>query len=321
VPTDDPFALPEQRRTLYVYGAEVFLLLVTLHLRLTVPEVLPGLVSRFWPFVVLLLAFAGVGLGELFQRLRLPVLAGPLQRTGLFLPLLPLLVCWLPLLGVPLPGSAEMPLPTLLAAIPRTFAGYALLWLLTSAVYALAALAHRSQRFALLAALAGNFGVWSLLYHHRDAGLGFLSHPQLWLIPLALILLVTEHLNREQLGTVRSTGLRYLALIVLYLSSTADLFLSGLDDVGMSLALAVLAVLGILAGILLRVRAFLFVGFTFLLLVIGARIWHAAVQQAQTWVWWVAVIVLGMLILVLFALFEKRRQDVLRVLEEFRDWR
>lgn len=320
VPADDPFALPEKRRTLYVYGAEVFLVLLMMHLRLTVPEVLPGLVSRYWPFLVLLLAFAGVGLAELCQRLRLPVLAGPLQRTGLFLPLLPLLMCWLLLLGVPLPGSAEVPLPKLLAALPRTFAGYALLWLLTSAVYALAALAHRSPRFALLAALAGNLGIWSLLYHHRDAGLGFLSHPQLWLLPLALILLVAEHLNRSRLGPVRSMSLRYFALIVLYLSSTADLFLSGLDDVGMALVLAVLAILGILAGILLRVRAFLFVGFPFLLLVIAARIWHAAVQQAQTWVWWVAVIVLGVLILILFALFEKRRQDVLRVLEEFRDW-
>jgi hypothetical protein len=53
---------------------------------------------------------------------------------------------------------------------------------------------------------------------------------------------------------------------------------------------------------------------------VGTMIWHAAVHQAHTWVWWASGIVLGVAILALFALFEKRRNDVLRLLEELRRW-
>jgi len=73
-------------------------------------------------------------------------------------------------------------------------------------------------------------------------------------------------------------------------------------------------------GILLRVRAFLFLGIGFLFLDVFAMIWHAAVDNYQTWVWWVAGIVLGAAILALFAIFEKRRNDVLRLIEEIKRW-
>jgi hypothetical protein len=42
-------------------------------------------------------------------------------------------------------------------------------------------------------------------------------------------------------------------------------------------------VAGVLLGTLLRVRAFLFLGVTFLSLDVFAQIWHAAVGRAQTW--------------------------------------
>jgi hypothetical protein len=79
-------------------------------------------------------------------------------------------------------------------------------------------------------------------------------------------------------------------------------------------------VAGVLAGILLRVRAFLFLGVAFLVLVIFTQIWHAAVDLAQTWVWWACGAALGAAILTLFGLFEKRRNDMLRVVEEIRGW-
>ncbi len=85
--------------------------------------------------------------------------------------------------------------------------------------------------------------------------------------------------------------------------------------------LALLSVAGVLVGILLRVRAFLFLGVTFLFLVVFSQIWHAAVDRAQTWVWWASGIVLGVAILTLFALFEKRRADVLKMIDDVRSWR
>jgi hypothetical protein len=55
--------------------------------------------------------------------------------------------------------------------------------------------------------------------------------------------------------------------------------------------------------------------------VVFSQIWHAAVDQAQTWVWWASGIVLGLAILTLFALFEKRRNDVLNVIQELKRWK
>jgi hypothetical protein len=326
-PRLDPLALSDRRRPLYVYAAELVLVLLFLHARLTMPFLFSGMLARYWTLVVMALAFLGVGLAEWFARRNLPVLAGPLQRTGVFLPLLPLLAFWLQGLAGPLSAAAGEQLPGLqpllndLRNLPRDYSRHALVWLLLGVLYALVAWSRRSPRFALLAALAGNFGLWAGLYHFREHGLAFYLHPQLWLIPLAVILLVAEHLNRDRLPAAQAAGLRYLGLILLYLSSTADLFIAGLGDVGLSLVLAVLAVLGVLAGIQLRVRAFLFVGLTFLVLVLFARIWHAAVTQAQTWVWWVCLIVLGAAILALFAVFEKRRNEVLKLLEELKRWK
>jgi hypothetical protein len=71
----------------------------------------------------------------------------------------------------------------------------------------------------------------------------------------------------------------------------------------------------------LRVRAFLLAGIVFLGLDIFSQTWHAAVNRQQTWIWWASGIVLGALILALFALFEKRRNDVVRLLDDFRQWR
>jgi hypothetical protein len=115
---------------------------------------------------------------------------------------------------------------------------------------------------------------------------------------------------------------RYLGLLLVYLSSTADMFIVGLgNSVVWPVVLAVLSVLGVLAGILLRVRAFLLLGVAFLFLVVFSQIWHAAVDRQQTWVWWASGIVLGAAILGLFALFEKRRNDVVRVIEDIKAWR
>ena len=84
--------------------------------------------------------------------------------------------------------------------------------------------------------------------------------------------------------------------------------------------LAVLSLAGILLGILFRVRAFLFLGIGFLFLDVFTMIRYAAVDRYQTWVWWVSGIVLGAAILTLFAVFEKRRQDVVQLLEHLQKW-
>jgi hypothetical protein len=160
-----------------------------------------------------------------------------------------------------------------------------------------------------------------VVFGHQDR-LAFLVHPQLWLVPVGLIALAAEPVNRGRLRPAQALGLRYAGLLLVCLSSTADLFLTGLGrGVQLPLALALLSVAGVLLGTLQRMRAFLILGVTSLSLDLFAQIWHAAVGRSQAWAWWASGIVLRAAVLTLFALSEKRRDGVLRVLDALRRWR
>jgi hypothetical protein len=324
MPGRDPLGLSEQRRTLYVYAAELLAVLLLVHLRINVPDLFPPFVGRYWPLVIMGIAFLGVGLSEWFHRIGSRVLSEPLRRTSVFLPILPLIAYWVrDWTGLREAAAQNVPaLSPLLKYLERLEGGFGLhasVWFILGMLYAVVAVSRRSFKYAMLGAVAANFGLWVVFAHVE--GMEFVAHPQLWLIPLALILLVAEHLNRDKLSEPQATSLRYLALTVLYVSSTADMFIAGIgNSVMLPIVLALLSVLGILIGILLRVRAFLFQGLTFLFVVVLTMIWHAAVQRGQTWVWYVSGIILGAGILALFALFEKRRNEVVKVVQELKRW-
>jgi hypothetical protein len=186
-------------------------------------------------------------------------------------------------------------------------------------LYGALAAARRSFVLALFAVLAGNGALWHFLHHQE--GYRLLEHPQLWLIPPALSVLVAAYVNRRQLSQPQLTAIRYASSTVIYVSSTADIFINGVaHNPWLPLVLAGLSILGIFAGILLRVRAFLFMGTSFLLLALLTIIWHAAVDLEQTWLWAASGVVTGVLIIAVFAVFEKKRQEVLDLLERVKQW-
>jgi hypothetical protein len=297
VPGRDPLGMNESGRMRYVYGAEIILALTMLHVRLTMPWLFSGFWLRYWPVLVMLLAFVGVGLGEVFRRRSTNVLAEPLEKTGAFLPLLPVVGFWM----------------------TKTDVHYSLLLLAVGLLYSTLAVMRKSFGFGILAALAANGGLWYFLAHQE--GLGWLEHPQLWLIPPALCVLIAAHLNRHRLTEEQATAYRYGAATTIYVASTADVFLNGVAEAPLlPLWLAALSIAGIFAGIALRVRAFLFLGTAFLLLALMTIIWHAAYDLEQTWIFYVTGIVAGTLIIALFAVFEKKRQEILAVVEKLRDW-
>jgi len=307
----DPLGMPTRNRTIYVYLAELLVVLFFTHIRFNVPELFLAGAVQYWTFAVMAIAFVVVGLAELFERRKLDVLATPLRRTGVLVPLIPLLAFWAKppafltaFATNKAPGLS--PLLGYLEKLPQEFNTYAWLWFLAGGLYGLVALARNSFGWALLAALATNAALWSLLTHHQ---VPFAVHPQAWVIPFALIVLVSEHINRARLSAETSNGLRYLGVGMIYVASSADMFIAGVgQSVLLPVILAVLCVIGVLAGMLMRVRPFVFLGIGFLLIDIFAMIWHAAVDMQQTWVWYVSGIVLGVAILALFAVFEKRKR-------------
>ena len=297
VPGRDPLGLSERGRAAYVYAAEIIGVLLLVHLRVTMPWLFTGWFQQLWPLITIAVAFVGVGVSELCQRRRQAVLARPLERTAALLPLLPVLGFWV------VPNQVN----------------YSVLLLSVGALYGVMATLRRSFTFSMLAVLAANGSLWRLLYTRE--GLGLSEHPQLWLIPPAVCVLAATYLNRNRLGQQQMTTIRYLAAIVIYASSTADIFISGVAQAPwLPGVLAAVSLAGIFAGIVLRVRAFLFLGTTFLLVALLTIIWYAAVELSHTWIWWVSGIVAGILIITSFGLVENTRDDVFRGVENLRQW-
>lgn len=279
-----------------VYAAEGLAAVLALHVRLTRPELFSGgFFQRYGVFLLMGVAFAAAGLAELFRRRKVLVLAEPFERTSLALPIVTALSYFFLAQSSPL------------------------VWFLICLFYGFLSVQRGSFTLGFMAAAALNIGLW-VIWHEQN--LNFTEHLQLWLIPLGLSVLAAEQINHRRLSRQQASSIRYLAMSVIYASSTADMFLAGIDREHwyLPLVLAGLSVLGILAGIVLRIRPFLFLGVSFLLLAVTTLIWHAAVGLGQTWIWYVAGILLGAGIIALFAVFEKRRNDILAALEKFKAW-
>ena len=296
LPGRDPLELSEAGRMVYVYAAEAVLALLFLHVYLTLPELFKGYLLPWWPFIVMGIAYFGVGVGELFMRSGFRVLSEPLHRTGAFLPLLPALGFW----------------------IHTSNSDYSTVLFVVGLMYVVVSMWRKTFLYSLAAALAGNAGLWALWHEH---GVAIFDHPQLWLIPPALCVLAAVQLNRRRLTDEQVTGLRYLCITLIYVSSTGDMFITGVaKSLLMPMILAGLSVAGAFAGIALRVRAFLYLGLSFLLLSIVSMVWHAARNINHVWPWWAFGIGLGLAILTVLGVFEKKRKEVQGWLGEFRTW-
>jgi hypothetical protein len=130
-----------EKKMIYVYAAEVFLALGLLHTRVALPWLFGGRFYPYWPLFVMALAFAGVGLSEVFSRRGRLVLAEPLEKTGILLPLLPVVGFWA--------GNPQI--------------SYNGLLLLVGLFYGLLSVTRRSFLFGLMAVLAMNGALWRYL--------------------------------------------------------------------------------------------------------------------------------------------------------------
>lgn len=295
LPAWDPMGWNTPRRTSYVYAAEALLLLVGLHAYLTVPQWFQlGIVEQYWMLLVMSVAFVGAGLGEWFRRRGVDVLSLPLERTAAVLPLVPGVGFWF---------------------APQ---GTAAMWLMMGLFYGVMATTRRLWMYGVLSILAANTGLW-VLWHRME--IGFFDHPQLWLVPIALAVLVAEQIDRRRLQTAQRSGIRYVALSAIYVSSTADMFIAGLGNSWiLPLVLLLLSVGGVLTGMMLRLRSFVYLGATFLVVVLSTMLKYAAVDLGQSWILYLATLLLGMMVFALFAVFEKRRNTIVKAVERFRNW-
>jgi hypothetical protein len=174
----------------------------------------------------------------------------------------------------------------------------------------------RLKPFVYAAALLFNGGLYLLWW-----AIG-LSDQQGFLIPAGVLLLWLAQCNRRDLSRATVNRLRLTGLLIIYGSSAFALLQGGIGVGLPALILAVTCVLGILAGIALRIRAYLYLGALFLLLDVAEQLLFFSTQYAPAK--WIIGFSLGLLLVGLAVLFESRRETVLArikaVTQELTQW-
>ena len=131
---------------------------------------------------------------------------------------------------------------------------------------------------------------------------------QFYIAPAAVSVLALLHLHRRELRPNVLNGARLAALSALYAGAALDVFLR--PELSVFVLALALALVGIVAGVALRIRAFLYAGVAFLVLNVGGQLIRFYPEQAMSR----ALILLGLgtVITVGMVLFNLRREAILR---------
>ncbi|TWT70385.1 hypothetical protein [Crateriforma conspicua] len=269
----------------------------------------------YWPWMVMVLAFVSVGLTEWANRRGDRVLASELRRTALFLPLIPLVGFWLSFNrpGLQWLGQADNWM------LAQTGVRYQYVLAIASAFYIAVSILWKQRSSRVVGIVIGNLALWVSLI--QVPGWGFLQHPQAWLIPPAVCVLVVNQLYRKHSDPAASAAIRSTAILVIYLSSTADMLFVGIGEtLAGPIVLILLALAGMLLGAVLRWRSFLVLGFIFVLVALISMVYHAGQALDAVWPWWAFGITTGIALLIGLALLEKNRSAMQSMTQRFKAW-
>ncbi len=262
----------------------------------------------YWPYIVMALAFLSVGATQWARRREDHVMSKTLSQSALYLPLIPVVGFWLS-------GSIN--------EFSWAFKGdkvrYDLLLAIGSVYYIGISAMWKGVMPRIAAVVLGNAAWWVVLV--QQPGWSFLAHPQAWLIPPAVCVLVVAHLYRERLEPAMSSGIRYAATLVIYISSTADILLQQIGtNIYGPIVLVVLALAGMAAGVVLRVRPFLYLGAMFVFIGVTSMVWHAHKSIDAVWPWWVFGITTGICLLAGLMAIEKNKPKLREYANNLATW-
>ncbi|GAG80167.1 unnamed protein product, partial [marine sediment metagenome] len=170
-----------------------------------------------------------------------------------------------------------------------------------------------------MAIIFGNAALW--IFYGDYPRLNLITHPQIWLIPPAISVLIAAQFYKSHLSKNQLAAIRYVAITVAYVSSTSEIFINGLGSaLWPPLVLAVLSVAGMGLGIMLQIRAYLYLGSLFLLMSMVSMVAHAHRSLDHVWPWWAFGITFGAAILVMFGFFEKKRNELKSLSSQLGKW-
>ncbi|MCU0710985.1 MAG: hypothetical protein MUC43_02920 [Pirellula sp.] len=284
-------------RGVYVYIAEVVVVLAASILVSIFPEWFRLPMREYWPILMLITAVIAQGVAVLLKRAGVSAVGDPLHNTSLLLPLIA------PLAMFFIGTEATLEMVLALGALFYFFLG-------------------ATERSRQLAMIGGTFANGALLsFWTKFDSLSFLEHPQLWLIPPAASIVLATHIARDRIPKEAASWLRYLCMATIFCSSSSEILIQGLGrSLWPPMVLMVLSLLVGFLGIAFQIKSYLYSGLLFTLFAIVAMVAHAQQSVQHTWPWWVLGISLGIGIMVLFALFERKRDQLIKLSERLKGW-
>ena len=297
------WSLPDDTRRALVWASQAAAVATWVHLYLCRQDWATSALAGHWPWVVLGIATASVVAAVIARRAGDAVLTNVLGGTSLYLPLVPAMGFWatrseavLSFLGSRPPVGDGTPYQWILLAA-------ALYYVVSSTVWKSAATRSWTRAAAML---FGTGALWLELSEH--AGWAFFTHPQAWLVPPAVGVLVMTHLERERLPSSAVSSLRYAATLVIYVTSTADMIFAGLgNDLIGPMVLITLSLIGIATGIYLRIGPLVLLGSLFTFIAMAGMVAHAGQSLDAVWPWWAFGIGTGVMVLGALVTMERHR--------------
>lgn len=237
-----------------------------------------GAVVGLPPALLLLLAFVELGVSQMLERQPRSLFARPTLHMALLTPLLPL-------------GAA-------LTRGDWDEAGLLILFS-SASFYGVACYQTRWKSAGYAAGVLYNLFLWLAW---TRIGWRLADAPQLFLIPVGVSAILLAEVNREELGRTTAGFIRMGASLLITVSAAVPVW--QLEQVGAWATLLVVSLAGILAGIGLRVQAFLglgLVGFAFAVLYPLGR---AGMEHPLAR--WLLMLALGVALILFVAMNERR---------------
>ncbi len=299
----------DKTRKAAVYGAQLALVVVCVRLNVCYPHLFDGFIRSWWPVVVLLVALGGALVSAWLRRRGEEILAEPLDNVALLLPLLPIVG-----LGVwHSPGG-----------LWSDWTSYSIVLLAVAAMYAVQSLVSSRGESVSVGLRGLSVGLlllsyWSFLCSNPSWSIT--EHPQFWLLPPALATLLYVEWSKSMLSKEALAATRYISLLVAYLSSSAEAFMSAFAaGLWQPVILILLALGGMLAGIVMRIRSFLYCGAAFTFVALLSMVLQAQQRIGQVWPWWAFGIATGVSLIVALGYMEKNRGRVTSYIAKVRGW-
>lgn len=263
-----------------VYLAELTLALGVVFVRTFRPALFrSGIFKALWPTFVAGSAFAFVFLARALDRERLRIFQRASERTGMALPAI-----------------------AILGAFIFHGAGiHALTMIIAAGLYGTLSLQRGSRALGFVALWLACLGaVWTLVWGGVDAA----RLPYLFALPIGGALAVSGAMLRGR-NAKSAALLRDIGGMVILGALSWSMFADQSYRVLESLFLLAASVGGLILGIRLRERTMMMLATVFLVLDLGANVFWLG--QNQVWVWWVAIMVFGMGVILFFSYFERLR--------------